>query len=53
MTARPEAVWTATLTNGLDFFFTEKGVVDEQKAVSSGVARGMNMLFGLERRKLE
>ena len=39
LTAPAGAVWTATLTNGLDFFFTEKGVVDEQKAVSSGVAR--------------
>lgn len=39
LTAPAGAVWTATLTNGLDFFFSNEGVVENQKAVSRGVAR--------------
>lgn len=39
LTAPAGAVWTATLTNGLDFFFSKEGVVGNQIAVSQGVAR--------------
>lgn len=39
LTAPAGAVWTATLTNGLDFAFSTKGSADSTPAVSKGIAR--------------
>ena len=39
LTAPAGAVWTATLTNGLDFTFGSNGSVDGTQTVSKGIAR--------------
>ena len=39
LTAPAGAVWTATLTNGLDFTFGTNGSVNGSQAVSKGISR--------------
>ena len=45
LTAPAGAVWTATITNGLEFFFGNTGVTEDEIAVSRGIAREKEYLI--------
>lgn len=45
LTAPAGAVWTATITNGLEFFFGSTGVTGDEIAVSRGIAREKEYLI--------